>query len=644
MNYYDYIIVGAGPAGLQMGYFLDHAGRSYLILEAKDKVASFFAEQPRMRRLISLNKTRNFFGEREFNMRHDWNSLLTHDYSHMFGDYTQKLYPNADTLCEYLTDFANKYELKIQFNTRIANIAKTTEGDANFVLTDTAGEQYHCRCLLMATGAVGPNVPDVEGIELAEGYEDMDMDPARFQNKRVVILGRGNSAFEIANHLAGEAAVIHVLVGNETLKLAWQTHFAGNLRAVNMPILDMFHLKSLHTTLAYDVKKIAKQPDGTLAIYWESHVPHWEPPGTIRRMYIADHVIRCTGWKYLDPTIFDPDCVPQVDDQDKYAKLNENWESSVPNMFFIGTTMAERDRQSASPFIHGFRYNIRTLFRMLEERFYDVPLPKRTFPLTTLAELEALTDYLVTRVSTNDAIYPLYNFMCDVLILSKDEAGQPQAELVYELPKSYVLEQPRFMAGQDVVIITLEFGFQYYNENANSLDFIHPAPGPECAAFLHPVFRYYQDGQMVAETNFDESLYVRYDEIAFEPEEQTSKPVVSKNILINFLNQIVRVSEEEIPLVPVPRTDGFSRFIEWEADDPRIHDHHIPLCNRASMREIGHVDVVDGTVVGSSTPFSATVHGIKTAENGHSNGVAKNGHTNGHHTAAESLTEPAVEG
>ena len=30
---YDYVIVGAGPAGLQMGYFLQQAGRDYVILE-----------------------------------------------------------------------------------------------------------------------------------------------------------------------------------------------------------------------------------------------------------------------------------------------------------------------------------------------------------------------------------------------------------------------------------------------------------------------------------------------------------------------------------------------------------------------------------------------------------------------------------
>ena len=49
MQHYEYIIVGAGPAGLQMGYFLEQAGRRYIILEAQARAGSFFTRQPRHR-------------------------------------------------------------------------------------------------------------------------------------------------------------------------------------------------------------------------------------------------------------------------------------------------------------------------------------------------------------------------------------------------------------------------------------------------------------------------------------------------------------------------------------------------------------------------------------------------------------------
>lgn len=39
---YDYCVLGAGPAGLQMGHFLSKAGRDYIILERNSGPGSFF--------------------------------------------------------------------------------------------------------------------------------------------------------------------------------------------------------------------------------------------------------------------------------------------------------------------------------------------------------------------------------------------------------------------------------------------------------------------------------------------------------------------------------------------------------------------------------------------------------------------------
>ena len=219
MRYHDYIIVGAGPAGLQMGYFLGKANRDYLILEGSNSTGSFFATQPRHRTLLSTNKRFNWFEEDDFNMRHDWNSLLTDDFSHRFRDYSDELYPTADDLHRYLIAFAEKFAIQIQYNTRVKSIAQASDGSSNFVLTDKTGIQYTCARLLMATGAVGPYIPEeIEGIELAEGYEDHDIDPKRYENKRVTIIGRGNSAFEVANHLAGATSPSMTSFGHSPLK------------------------------------------------------------------------------------------------------------------------------------------------------------------------------------------------------------------------------------------------------------------------------------------------------------------------------------------------------------------------------------------------------------------------------------------
>jgi NADPH-dependent 2,4-dienoyl-CoA reductase/sulfur reductase-like enzyme len=42
----DYLVIGAGPAGLQLEYFLDRAGRDYVLLEAGSVPGRFFQKFP----------------------------------------------------------------------------------------------------------------------------------------------------------------------------------------------------------------------------------------------------------------------------------------------------------------------------------------------------------------------------------------------------------------------------------------------------------------------------------------------------------------------------------------------------------------------------------------------------------------------
>ena len=53
---HEYLVLGAGPAGLQLSYHFARAGVDYLILESADRPGNFFKEFPRHRKLISINK------------------------------------------------------------------------------------------------------------------------------------------------------------------------------------------------------------------------------------------------------------------------------------------------------------------------------------------------------------------------------------------------------------------------------------------------------------------------------------------------------------------------------------------------------------------------------------------------------------
>ena len=78
IEFHRYIVLGAGPGGIQQGHYLHSAGRDYVILERASAPSSFFEHFPRWRQLISINKRavgRN--DSLDFLYRHDWNSLLS---------------------------------------------------------------------------------------------------------------------------------------------------------------------------------------------------------------------------------------------------------------------------------------------------------------------------------------------------------------------------------------------------------------------------------------------------------------------------------------------------------------------------------------------------------------------------------------
>jgi cation diffusion facilitator CzcD-associated flavoprotein CzcO len=226
---------------------LKKSGRDYVVLEKESTAGAFFATQPVHRNLLSINKKYNYFTEEEFNWRHDWNSLLSDDPDMRFTKYTDDLFPHADVLYQYLQDFSQNHALNVRYDCAVKHI--TRNENQEFLVDTDQGDQYRCKVLLLGLGTTEPLLPEeVEGIELATGYEEQELDLELYKNKRVGIIGGGNAAFETADYLSGVACYVHVLA-NAPIQFAWDTHFAGHVRAVNNNIFDMYQLKSMHAVL-----------------------------------------------------------------------------------------------------------------------------------------------------------------------------------------------------------------------------------------------------------------------------------------------------------------------------------------------------------------------------------------------------------
>lgn len=145
----DYCVLGAGPAGLQMAYFLQRAGRDYVVFERAPRPGIFFTRYPRHRKLISINKRHTGKANAEFNLRHDWNSLLSHDPRLLFRHYSSAYFPDAGDMVRYLGDFADRLGLRVLYNTTIAHVTLNKDRQAwnghYFILIDQMGHAHRCR-------------------------------------------------------------------------------------------------------------------------------------------------------------------------------------------------------------------------------------------------------------------------------------------------------------------------------------------------------------------------------------------------------------------------------------------------------------------------------------------------------------------
>lgn len=121
-----YIIIGAGPAGLQQAYFLQRENRDYIVFEKAAAPGSFFEKYPRSRTLSSLNR-KYIYGASEndeISFRYDDNSLLSDNYELKFSKYTQAKYPHADIYNHYLHDYAQRTNLKIKYLSKVVSIKR----------------------------------------------------------------------------------------------------------------------------------------------------------------------------------------------------------------------------------------------------------------------------------------------------------------------------------------------------------------------------------------------------------------------------------------------------------------------------------------------------------------------------------------
>ena len=134
-------------------------------------------------------------------------------------------YPSRVEMARGLAAFVRRARLAARYGCRWEATRKTSDG---FTLVTSNGD-YTCRALVVAVGMAEPWKPDVPGLELVPHYVRTRA-PRTYADQRVVILGKRNSGFEVADALLPWARQI-ILLSPRPALLSIQSRSTAGVRA-----------------------------------------------------------------------------------------------------------------------------------------------------------------------------------------------------------------------------------------------------------------------------------------------------------------------------------------------------------------------------------------------------------------------------
>ena len=197
-EHFDVAVVGAGQAGLAAGYFLSAQDRSFVILDAAQSLGAAWADR--------------------------WASLVL--FTPRCDDGLPGLafpgepdgYPSRDEVISYLNLYAMMFELPVELGSRVWSMTK--EGE-RFVL-ELGERTIEADAVVVATGPFQtPRVPRFAADLAPEVFQIHSADynvPRNIPAGTVLVVGGGNSGFQIASELSSTHAV-HLSVGTHQTSL-----------------------------------------------------------------------------------------------------------------------------------------------------------------------------------------------------------------------------------------------------------------------------------------------------------------------------------------------------------------------------------------------------------------------------------------
>jgi putative flavoprotein involved in K+ transport len=178
----DVLVIGAGQAGLAMGYYLQRAGRDFAIVDGMSEIGASWSSR--------------------------WDSLVLFTPAQVDNlpglpfPGEEDTYPTKDGVAAYLKAYANTFDLPVRTNTPVSKVVR--DGD-RYVAT-TGDSSLAAGSVVIATGPFqAPFVPGLSGDvdpAVRQLHSSSYQRPDQLPPGDVLVVGGGNSGCQIAGELA----------------------------------------------------------------------------------------------------------------------------------------------------------------------------------------------------------------------------------------------------------------------------------------------------------------------------------------------------------------------------------------------------------------------------------------------------------
>ena len=485
---YRLIVVGSGPGGLQLSYCLGRLGVDHAVLSDDPAPGGMFRRWPVFQRMLSWTKPFAGVEHREQAYeRYDWNSLLADDAENRavmpaLMDGTS-YFPSRPEMQRGLETFAERTRIQIRYGCHWESTRQ--EKGKEFVLATSDGE-YRAPVVVFAVGVAQPYRPPIPGLEQAPHYGDF-RPVESYRDRRVFIIGKQNSGFEIASGLLPWARQL-VLASPSPTKLSVDTHTLVGVRARYVQPYEDAMLAGGVLILDTTIESVARQGDGYRVQTRSAHDGR-------ELAFDVDDVIAATG--FITPLRDLPALGVATFGQSRLPAQTPFWRSaSVPGIFFAGTItqgaagLKKHGIPSNSGAVQGYRYNARVLAQHLAETKFGVPATRERL------DVAAAVPYLLEQLSRGPELWHQRAYLARVINFDRD-AGITNEGIV---PLQYFLD----VGSSDAIAATLESNGQgnpypvvYVRKDRSVaehsmpphplLDFTGPEYQGELRALLEPV-------------------------------------------------------------------------------------------------------------------------------------------------------------